>query len=270
MPSKSGAPSQIWTSIGLSFRQIFAIVDADMRKVRHDPYELIWRMVQPAIWLLIFGEAMANAKAIPTPGLSYLDYIAPGILAQSILFLSIFFSISLIWERDAGILHKVLVTPAPRYTLVVGRSMAAGMRSLPQIVVIYALTFFLGVNLNWHPMAIILVIIFSLLGAGVFSTFSLIIAVIVKRRERFLGIGQLMTMPLFFASNALYPIAIMPPWIRTFSLLNPLTYQVDALRSLMINGQVSHFGLGVDFCVGISVYLVLVCIATYLYPRILY
>jgi ABC-2 type transport system permease protein len=241
-----------------------------MRKVRHDPYELIWRMIQPAIWLLIFGEAMANARAIPTPGLSYLDYMAPGILAQSILFLSIFYSVSLIWERDAGVLHKILVTPAPRYTLVIGRSMAAGVRSLPQIIVLYALTSFLGVNLNWHPVAIFLVIVFALLGAAVFSTFSLIIAVIVKRRERFLGIGQLMTMPLFFASNALYPIDIMPSWIRTFSLMNPLTYQVDALRSLMINGQVSHFGLGIDFCVGAGAYLVLLGIATYLYPRILY
>jgi ABC-2 type transport system permease protein len=251
-------------------QQILAIVDADMRKVRHDPYELVWRMIQPVIWLVIFGEAMANARAIPTHGMSYLDYMAPGILAQSILFLSIFYGIGLIWERDTGILHKILVTPAPRYTLVVGRSIAAGMRSLPQVFVIYLLTYFLGVDLNWNLLAILAVILFALLGAAVFSTFSLIIAAIVKKRERFMGIGQLMTMPLFFASNALYPIDIMPHWIRTFSLMNPLTYQVDALRSLMIIGQTSHFGLGMDFGVGVAVYLVLVAIATYIYPKILY
>ena len=106
------------------------------------------------------------------------------------------------------------------------------------------------------------------LGAALFSTFSLIVACLVKTRERFMGIGQVLTMPLFFASNAIYPIAIMPRWLQVISLANPLTYQVDALRALMLAGGVSVFGLGTDFAVLIGVTTVLVFVGAGLYPTV--
>jgi ABC-2 type transport system permease protein len=250
--------------------QISAIVEIDIRKLRHDPYELFTRMIQPAIWLLIFGEAMAKAKAIPTGSLSYLDYIAPGILAQSILFISIFFGISLIWERDMGILQKILVSPAPRSLLVVGRAISAGIRGISQIFIIYFLSFLLDIHLRWDLLAFIGVIATVMLGGAVFSTFSLIIASIVKKRERFMGIGQVLTMPLFFASNALYPIEMMPKWLQVVSIMNPLTYQVDALRNFMITNEATLSGLTIDFAVGIFAFLIMVVIATRTYPKILY
>src|SRR6202041_251495 len=130
---------QIYNTFLQRWEQIMAIVEMDIRKLRHDPYELITRMIQPSIWLLIFGQAMAKTRAIPTGSLSYLDFIAPGILAQSILFISIFYGISLIWERDMGILQKILVSPAPRSALVIGRAIAAGFRGISQIFIIYIL-----------------------------------------------------------------------------------------------------------------------------------
>jgi ABC-2 type transport system permease protein len=107
-----------------------------------------------------------------------------------------------------------------------------------------------------------------MLGSAVFSTFSLIVACLVKSRERSMGIGQVLTMPLFFASNAIYPLSLMPTWLRVVSRVNPLTYQVDALRSLMIVGGGSSFGLGVDFLMQIVALVVLVAVATKLYPSI--
>lgn len=250
--------------------QIIAIVETDIRKLRHDPYELLTRMIQPAIWLLIFGQAMTKMKAIPTGTMSYLDYIAPGILAQSILFIGIFYGIALIWERDMGSLHKILVSPAPRSILVIGRAIAAGIRAVPQIFMIYFLSFLLEIHLRWDFLAFLGVIATVLLGGAIFSTFSLIIASIVKKRERFMGIGQVLTMPLFFASNALYPIELMPRWLQIVSILNPLTYQVDALRSFMITHEVTTFGLFIDFGVGFITFAILVAIATRVYPKILY
>jgi ABC-2 type transport system permease protein len=270
MLSKSEQPSLICNTCIQRFEQIIAIVETDVRKLRHDPYELLTRMIQPAIWLLIFGQAMAKTKAIPTGSLSYLDYIAPGILAQSILFISIFFGISLIWERDMGILHKILVSPAPRSILVIGRAIAAGIRGISQIFIIYFLSFLLDIHLRWDLLAFIGVLTTVMLGAAVFSTFSLIIASIVKKRERFMGIGQVLTMPLFFASNALYPIEMMPKWLQIVSLLNPLSYQVDALRSFMITDKATSFGLLIDFSVGLFTFSILVIIATRIYPKILY
>lgn len=270
MQKKLEGQSPVWTKIPVAIRQIAAIVEADMRKLRHDPYELFTRMIQPAIWLLIFGQAMAKAKSIPTGEFSYLDFIAPGILAQSVLFISIFYGIALIWERDMGILHKILVTPVPRTFLVIGRSIAAGLRALSQIFIIYILSFLLGIHLRLEIPAILGVMAMIILGGAVFSTLSLIAASIVKKRERFMGIGQVLTMPLFFASNALYPLELMPAWLQSLSIANPLTYQVDALRYLMIINETTAFGLGVDYLVNIGAYIVLVAIATPIYPRILY
>ena len=246
-------------------------MEADVRKLRHDPFELFTRMIQPAIWLLIFGQAMSNARMVQVSSShSYLDFIAPGILAQSVLFIAIFYGIALIWERDMGILNKILVTPAPRSALVIGRALAAGIRSLSQIFIVYFICYFLGVHLNWNPLALLGIIVMVMLGGAIFSTLSLIAAAILKKRERFMGIGQVLTMPLFFASNALYPIELMPKWIQVISLINPLTYQVDALRYLMIAGEVSTFGLITDFAVCIAAFLALVAIAVPTYPKILY
>lgn len=250
--------------------QICAIIESDIRKLRHDPLELFTRMIQPAIWLLIFGQAIAHAKMIPTSEQSYLDYLAPGILAQSVLFIAIFYGVALIWERDMGILHKILITPTPRACLVVGRSISAGIRSLSQIFIVYILSFFLGIHLRLEFFSIVLLFGVVMLSGAIFSTLSLIVACIVKKRERFMGIGQVLTMPLFFASNALYPIDLMPGWLKALSTINPLTYQVDAMRYLMIVGESSHFGLGIDIIVGLITYFILVAIATPLYPKILY
>lgn len=270
MSSRQDVPSTIWTRFKLTLQQIWAIAETDVRKLRHDPWELVTRFVQPAVWLLIFGQAIANARAIPTGDVPYLDYLAPGILAQSILFIAIFYGVALIWERDMGVLHKIMVTPAPRIALVVGRALAAGFRGLSQVVAIYFLSFLIGIDIRWNIFAFLGVLVFVILGAAIFSTFSLIIASIVKKRERFMGIGQVMTMPLFFASNALYPLSIMPDWIKVISKFNPLTYQVDALRFLMIEGEVTQFGLGIDFLVCFVVFWILAAIATPLYPKILY
>jgi ABC-2 type transport system permease protein len=96
----------------------------------------------------------------------------------------------------------------------------------------------------------------------------LIVACLVKSRERFMGIGQVMTMPLFFASNAIYPLGLMPGWLRALSRVNPLTYQVDALRSLMVAGGGTTFGLAFDFLMLIVALLILISVATKLYPNI--
>ena len=135
-------------------------------------------------------------------------------------------------------------------------------------MIIYILALLLGVKVNWSPLALIGVLMAVMLGAALFSTFSLIIACIVKTRERFMGIGQVMTMPLFFASNAIYPISIMPDWLQVISRINPLTYEVDALRALMLADGASVYGVGLDFLVLILATTVLIYIASKAYPNV--
>ncbi len=247
--------------------EVHAVADAEVRKLRHDPTELLTRAVQPALWLVLFGEVMAQVRGLNAGGGRYLDFLAPGILAQSVLFAAIFYGISAIWERDLGVLHRYIVSPAPRSALVLGKAISSGARGLSQAVVIYGLALVLGIGVDLHPLKLLAVAGFIALGSALFSTFSLIIACIVRTRERFMGIGQILTMPIFFASNAIYPIEIMPEWLRHISRANPLTYEVDGLRALMLSGGVSSFGIATDCLVLLSVTAVLVAIAAVLYPR---
>lgn len=244
---------------------VVAVLDA--RKLRHDPTELAMRAVQPVLWLLVFGQVIAHTRIIPSGDLPYTDFLAPGILAQSVLFIAIFSGMSLIWERDLGIIHKFLASPTPRTALALGKALSGGVRALPQCTLVYILAAILGVKIDWSPPALIGVLTAIILGAAAFSAFSLIIALLVKTRERFMGIGQVLTMPFFFASNAIYPMTSMPDWLKVIAHGNPLTYEVDALRAMMLSDYTSSFGLALDFGVLAAVMVVMVLIAGQLYPR---
>ena len=245
-----------------------AIVEVELIKLVRDPTEVMSRAIQPVLWLAIFGQVLAQTRGIHTGQLSYLAFITPGILAQSILFSAIFYGISVIWERDLGVVHKLLVSPAKRSSLVFGKAIAAGFRGTLQATVIYFVAFLMQVSLKLEPLAIVAVFAGVMLGSGIFATFSLIIACIVKTRERFMGIGQLLTMPLFFASNAIYPLDLMPGWLRVIAQINPLTYLIDALRGLMINGGASLHGYAIDFSILLAVFAVMLFIAVRLYPTL--
>ena len=247
--------------------QTFAVADADIRKLRHDPLELATRAVQPVLWLLLFGQVMAQIRGLSTNGTRYLDFLAAGILAQSVLFAAIFYGISAIWERDLGVLHRYLVSPAPRPALVIGKAVSSSVRGLSQAVIVYLLALVMGIGVSFDPLRMVGAAAFVALGSALFSTLSLIIACIVKTRVRFMGIGQVLTMPIFFASNAIYPIDLMPGWLRAIASVNPLTYEVDALRALMLTRGVSAFGLSLDAAVLLGTSAVLVAIAARLYPR---
>ncbi|MFF0574292.1 ABC transporter permease [Streptosporangium saharense] len=226
--------------------RIVAMCAVELQKLRHDRTELYTRAIQPALWLLIFGETFTRIKAIPTGGVPYIDYLAPGIIAQSAMFIAIFYGIQIIWERDSGVLTKLLVTPTPRAALVTGKAFAAGIKALIQAVVVIVIAALLGVAMTWNPLRLLGVAAAVILGSAFFACLSVTIAGIVLTRDRLMGIGQAITMPLFFGSNALYPVAVMPDWLRAVSAVNPLSYQVDALRGLLL-GTPAHLPL--DFAV---------------------
>ena len=224
----------------------------EVAKIRHDRTELYTRAIQPALWLVIFGETFSAIHAIPSDGRPYLDFMAPGVIAQSALFVAIFYGIQIIWERDAGILTKLLATPTPASALIAGKAFGASVRSLLQALVVIVLAALLGVRMPLNPLDYAGAIVVIVLGAAFFSTLSLTIAGVVLNRDRLMGIGQAITMPLFFASNALYPIAVMPRWLQLLSTINPLRYEIDALRGLLIgtpSNLPEDFGILLFACV---------------------
>jgi len=219
----------------------------EARKIRHDSTELWARSIQPALWLLIFGEVFNGLRAgLAPPGLTYLQYLSPGILAQSILFIAIFYGITVVWERDVGLLTKLLSTPSPRTSIIVGKALASGVRGIFQGVVMIALALILGIKLILNPLSILGVFLICILFAMCFSSLSMFIASLLRTRERMMGIGQAITMPLFFASSAIYPLYLMPSWLQQVAKFNPLTYVVDALRTILDPGFTASFSFYQD------------------------
>jgi ABC-2 type transport system permease protein len=223
-----------WQRVSAMVSRVAAFVIVELQKLQHDRTELVTRMVQPALWLLIFGTTFSRLHVINTGSVSYLAFLAPGIIAQSALFISIFYGIQIIWDRDAGILAKLMVTPAPASALITGKSFAAGVRSVAQVIGVLALAYLMGVGLTINPLRILGAMAVVMLGAAFFACLSMTLAGLVRSRDRLMGIGQAITMPLFFASNALYPVNVMPAWLHVLSRVNPLSYEVDALRALLI------------------------------------
>jgi ABC-2 type transport system permease protein len=243
----------------------------EVQRLLHNQWDIITRSIQPVLWLLLFGGVfgrLGSRAGLLPDGLPYLDFVAPGILAQSVLTISIFQGIMVIWERDQGTLQKFLVSPMPRSALVIGKGLGSGVRGAIQALTISLLALVMGVHLNANPLDWTLVVATIFLGANFFSTVSLVIAALVRDRERVQGLGQLIMMPLFFASNALYPVSIMPDYVAVLATLNPLSYMVDALRVLMVQGAGAHYGLPRDFLILVLTNVAITLFASRLYPRV--
>lgn len=226
-----------------SLRNMFVMIELELRRLRHDRTEIYSRAVQPILWIVVYGPIMAGVRAIPTGNIPYTDFITPGVLIQSTTFVSIFYGLTIVWERESGILKKLLVTPASRYSTVIGRSMASGVRAIFQALIIVPVALLIGVRFVPNVLYFIFALLIIFFASGGFAAISIFVASFMKTRERFMGIGQAIIMPLFFASNALYPVKIMPPILQEFALVNPMSYVVSAVRSLMISGDLSSLPL---------------------------
>jgi len=248
-------------------RNMFVMIELELRRLRHDRTELYFRAVQPILWIAIFGPVMSSIRGISTGGVPYTDFITPGVLVQSTTFVSIFYGLMMVWERESGILKKLLVTPASRYATVIGRSMASGTRAIFQALIVVPAALIIGVTFIPNPAYFGLALLVIFFASGGFAAISIIVASFMKTRERFMGIGQAIIMPLFFASNALYPVGMMPPALQAFSSVNPMSYVVDAVRSLMITGDLSNLWLDL---VAIAIFdAVMFAIASVSFKRII-
>jgi ABC-2 type transport system permease protein len=237
----------------------------ELQKLRHDRTDLITRAIQPTLWLVVFGQVFTRIHAIPTGDTPYLDFLAPGILAQSALFIAIFYGIEIIWERDAGVLSKLMVTPTPRVALVAAKAFASATRAVAQALAVMIIAVLLGVHLSLDPLHFLGVVVALLLGSACFCCLSIMIGGLVLSRDRLMGVGQAIMNPLFFASNALYPVQLMPGWLQAINHVNPLSYEVDALRGLLVNTPAR---LALDFGVLAVAAAVMISLAAALLPRL--
>ena len=243
-----------------------AMAQAEMRKLRHDHMDIFTRSVQPLLWLFIFGTALRNNHSLTLGTLDYRAYLAPGVMAQAAMFIAIFFGLSVIWERDVGQLQRLLATPLPRSSIVLGKAAGACVRALVQALLLLTVLAVAGIAVRWTVTGMVGTLAMLMLGTAAFACMSMLLAAVVKERERFMGIGQLIMMPLFFASSALYPLSVMPGWLRAIAHVNPLTYEVQALRQMLV-GVGGNGELWLDFLVVIGFFAVMLLAATRAYPK---
>jgi len=249
------------------FEDIFTITEFEMRKIWHDSSQVFIRAIQPILWLLVFGQVMSQLRVISTGNYGYLEFLTPGVLAQSVIFVAIFYGFNMVMDRDMGLLHKLLSTPMPRYSIVLGKTLSAGVRSVIQALVVFILAVIIRVHLILTPLSILGVLIIIVLTGMCFSGLSMFLASFFKTRERIMGIGQAIMMPLFFASSAIYPIDVMPTWLKVIAHINPLSYIVDAMRALLVTTDYSH--LAMDFGITVLATAVLVGLASTSFSRII-
>jgi ABC-2 type transport system permease protein len=237
---------------------ILAMAEMELRRLRHDPFEIITRAIQPILWITVFGVIMAKARAFSSVE-DYISFITPGVILQSSTFIALAYGISLVFERDLGVLKKLLTSPIPRSSIVIGRALAGGIRASTQYIIVLISAVAVGAKIIYNPLNLLLGYILLIYGCIGFTALSMILAITMKTRERFMGIIGAITMPLFFASNALYPIDVMPEGIKHLAIANPLTYVVDMLRKLLtynsyeILGDISIISIFVLISIAVAI-----------------
>jgi len=218
---------------------------------------LVSSLVQPALWLVLYGAAMSSnfsrfSSALPLPqgsvSVTYLTFLGAGVIALTTLFTSLFGGISILFDKNWGLLREVFASPIPRTHIIVGIGLSGVTKSILQVLVIMGFGLLIGVKFfqGFTALHIIYSIAGILLFVGIFSLgflfLSSAISMTMETPEGLQGVITLLTLPLFFASNALYPIDAFPPIMRLLSTLNPLTYLINGVRYFAIGS--SFYAMG--------------------------
>jgi len=208
-----------------------------LKKLVRNPILLFFSLFQPIIFLLLFTQLFSKLASIPGLGASsYLVFATPGILLQNAFGSALQSGTSIVLDIDTGFLQKMLVTPVSRYAILLGRLTSDAFRVVVQSIIILALAYVLGASVVTGIVGILLMLITIAFFGLAWSGISLAIGLKTKSSETVFAIGGFLTFPLLFMSTALTPLSFMPDWIKTVSMVNPISYTVDAVRVLMING----------------------------------
>jgi len=208
-----------------------------LKKLVRNPILLFFSLFQPIIFLLLFTQLFSKLALAGNLGASsYLIFATPGILLQNAFGSALQSGTSIVLDIDTGFLQKMLVTPVSRYAILLGRLTSDAFRVVVQSIIILALAYALGASVVTGIAGILLMLITIAFFGLAWSGISLAIGLKTRSSETVFAIGGFLTFPLLFMSTALTPQSFMPDWIKTVSTFNPISYTVDAVRVLMLNG----------------------------------
>ena len=254
-------PGVSWRS---DLRAIRAIARREVIRFLRAKSRIVASIAMPLIWLCTFGLGLGSAFGVSYGEISYAEFLAPGIIAMTVLFASTFGGMSIIVDREFGILKELLVAPVSRFSLVLGKLLGGMATSLIRAVLI-TLLFCMMLDINMGIFEYGGILVFICLIAFGFGGLAIAIATQMESMEGFGLIVELIVMPIFFLSGAFFPVERLPTWLSTVVVLNPLTYGVDGLRHLMIG--TGSFSILHDLGVLILFDVVVVLFAAYLFGR---
>ena len=213
-------------------KKIYGLWYREVIRYWREKSRIISSLISPLLWLLIFGSGMRGMQLTGTQ--SYQSFMFPGIVGMTLLFTSVWSGISIIWDREFGFLKEIMVAPISRTSIVIGKALGGGTSALIQGLILLPLAFLVGVHLS--PLSVIIIIPIMILISVGMVCIGLLIASLIESMEAFNFIMNLVIMPMFFTSGALFPLTASPQWLRGLSYANPLTYGVDALRWATFGG----------------------------------
>lgn len=249
----------------IELNAVYVIVAREFKKFVREKSRLISAIARPLIWLFLVGGGMSRLVT-PDIGMSYMQFIFPGILGMTILFSAIFSSISIIWDKEFGFLKEILVAPVSRLSIVIGKALSGTLISAVQAAVILALFPLLGIRLG--AVAIFEVVAICILLSFCMSSLGIVIAVFYESFESFSIIMNFIVMPMYFLSGAMYPVQKLPEILRMATMLNPFTYGIDALKHAIFRDLgIFDFSIFTDLGVLTVASLVFVVVAGIMFER---
>jgi len=210
-------------------RAIVIVWRRELIRFRTDRLRATTSLIQPVLFLFVLGTGLSSlaGRSMP-PGVSFKTFIYPGVLAMSVLFTAIFSAASIVWDREFGFLREILVAPVSRASIVIGKCLGGATIATFQGVVFLILAGFADVPYN--PALIVTLIGELLLLSFTLTAFGVMMAARIKQFQAFMALTQMLVMPLFFLSGALYPLAGLPAWLSVLTRIDPLTYIVGPMR----------------------------------------
>ena len=226
-------------SLRSDLRAVSIVWRRELIRFRRDRLRTITSLIQPLLFLLVLGTGLSSlARGSMPPGVSFKAFIYPGVLAMSVMFTAIFSAASIVWDREFGFLREMLVAPVSRSAIVVGKCLGGATIATFQGIVMLALAGLADVP--YDPVLMITLVAELLLLAFTLTAFGVMMAARIKQFQAFMALTQMLVMPLFFLSGALYPLTGLPAWLSVLTRIDPLTYVVGPMRHAVF----SHLGLG--------------------------
>jgi ABC-2 type transport system permease protein len=218
-------------SVHSELRAIRIVFRRELIRFANDRLRIVTSLVQPLLFLFVLGSGLQQLSQFGTHGVDLTTFIYPGILCITVMFTAMFSAASIVWDREFGFLREMMVAPVRRSSIVIGKCLGGACVASLQGIILIALAG--AVHVPYDPLLLLGIFGLQLLLAFSITAFGIMVAARIKQIQSFMGVMQMIVMPMFFISGALFPVSNLPGWLAFLNRIDPLTYAVDPMRRLV-------------------------------------